>query len=104
METIIQRMDKQQNPTAEHKELYSVTCDKIKQKNMQEDVYIYLHMRIYISTYAYICLTEPLSCSAEIKHNTVDQLYLNNKQFKEAASNVLAQLWVLLLLSRFSRV
>ena len=56
------------------KELYSITCDKIKRKNMQKDVYIYLH----------ICLAESLCCTAEIKHNTGNQLYLNNQKFKEA--------------------
>ena len=29
MQTIIFRMDKQQGPTVEHGELYSVSCDKL---------------------------------------------------------------------------
>ena len=28
MQTGTQRMDKQQDPTVEHKELYSISCDK----------------------------------------------------------------------------
>ena len=28
MQTIIYRMDKQQRPTVEHRELYSISCDK----------------------------------------------------------------------------
>ena len=28
MQTSIYRMDKQQGPTAEHRELYSISCDK----------------------------------------------------------------------------
>ena len=39
---------------------------------------------IYIPIYTYICLTEPLCYRAEIKLNTVNQLYLNNKKCKEA--------------------
>ena len=30
------------------KEWYSITCDKIKRKNMQKDVYTYLHIHIYV--------------------------------------------------------
>ena len=28
MQTIMYRMDKQQGPTVEHRELYSISCDK----------------------------------------------------------------------------
>ena len=28
MQTVIQRMDKQQGPTVQHRELYSISCDK----------------------------------------------------------------------------
>ena len=41
MQTIIYRMDKQPDATAQHKELYSIPYDKPYGKNMKEDVYMY---------------------------------------------------------------
>ena len=34
MQTIIYSMDKQQGPTVEHRELYSISCDKPSWKRM----------------------------------------------------------------------
>ena len=34
MQTIIYRMDKQQGPTVQHRELYSVSCDKPQWKRI----------------------------------------------------------------------
>ena len=41
MQTIIYRMDKQPDATAQHKELYSIPYDKPYGKNMKKDVYMY---------------------------------------------------------------
>ena len=40
---------------------------------MKKNIYIYIYVYIYI----YICITESLCCTAEIKHNKVNQLYFN---------------------------
>ena len=40
------------------------------EKNMKENIYIYMHI--------YICITESLCCTAEIKDNTLNQLYFKN--------------------------
>ena len=45
--------------------------------------YEHIYMSIYIPT----CITELLSCTAEIKHSTVNQLYLN-KILKNEAQRV----------------
>ena len=37
---------------------------------MKENIYIYMHI--------YICITESLCCTAEIKDNTLNQLYFKN--------------------------
>ena len=34
MQTIVYRIDKQQGPTGEHRELYSILCDKSKWKGL----------------------------------------------------------------------
>ena len=44
-------MDKQQGPTLEHRELYSVSCDKPNGNEYEKE---------------YICITESLCCMAEI--------------------------------------
>ena len=44
------------SPTAEHKELYSISYDKLQWKNMKKKIYIYI----------YICITELLCCTEEI--------------------------------------
>ena len=49
-------MDGQQSPAVQHRKLQSMPCDM---------------KRIYI------CITESLFYRAEIKHNTVNQLYFN---------------------------
>ena len=41
MQTIIDRMDKQQEATVQHKELYSIAYDKPYEKNMKKDVSMY---------------------------------------------------------------
>ena len=50
MQTIIYRMDKQQGPTVQHRELYSISCDKPYGKEHKK----------------YVCITESLCCTAEI--------------------------------------
>ena len=60
MQTIIYRIDRQQGPIIQHRELYSISCDKPLEKNRKKNVYIYTH------TYAYICTTESLCCAIEI--------------------------------------
>ena len=42
MQTIMYRMDKQQDPRAHHREAYSTSCDK-SQKNMKKNTYAYVH-------------------------------------------------------------
>ena len=42
MQTIMYRMDKQQDPRAHHREVYSTSCDK-SQKNMKKNTYAYVH-------------------------------------------------------------
>ena len=56
------RMDKQQGPTVQHRELYSISCDKPYGKVYEKE---------------YICITESFCCTAKIKHNIVNQLYFN---------------------------
>ena len=45
MQTIIYRMDKQQGPTVQHRELYSISCDKpykkYEKKYEKECIYMY---------------------------------------------------------------
>ena len=66
----IHRLDKQQDPTVEHRELYSICWDKpysfpfIMEKNIKKNVYT--------------CITESLCCTAEI--NTT--LYINYASIK----------------------
>ena len=42
MQTITQRMAKQQGPTVQHRELHSKTCDKPIEKNVRKEC-IYMH-------------------------------------------------------------
>ena len=37
MQIIIQRMDKQQGPTVQHKELYSISCNKSNGKEYKKE-------------------------------------------------------------------
>ena len=53
MKVSIHRMDKQQGPTVQHRELYSIFCDKPDGKE-------------YVKEYIYICITESLCCTSEI--------------------------------------
>ena len=56
MQTIIQRMDKYQGTSVQHRELYSISCDK-PQWNGNE------HEKVQL----YICITESvIYCRAEI--------------------------------------
>ena len=42
MQTITYRLDKQQGPTVEHRELYSISCDKPSWKRiLKNNVYMY---------------------------------------------------------------
>ena len=42
MQTIIYRMDKQQGPTVQHRELYSISCDKTQLKEYKKEcIYMY---------------------------------------------------------------
>ena len=52
MQTIIYRMDKQQNPTVWHMELYSISCNKLYGKE-------------YENEYGYIYISELLCCVPE---------------------------------------
>ena len=49
-----QRNDKQQSPTVEHKELYSIFSDKPHEKEFK------IHM------YIFMCITESHCCAAEL--------------------------------------
>ena len=52
MQTGIQRMDKQQDPTVEHKELYSIACDRPLWKEYEKEyMCIYIHTHTHIYTY-----------------------------------------------------
>ena len=42
MQMIIYKMDKQQGPTLQHRELYSISCDNHTGKKYEE-IYIYIH-------------------------------------------------------------
>ena len=42
MQTIIPRMDKQQDPTVQHRELYSISCDKPSWKSILKRMYVHL--------------------------------------------------------------
>ena len=55
---ILYRMDKQQGPTVQHRELYSISCDKtIMEKTMKKNIYIYIY--IYLNHFAgYLTLTQ----------------------------------------------
>ena len=52
MQTIIYRMEKQQGPTVQHRELYSIPCDKPEWKRTWRRIYR--------------CITESLCCTAKI--------------------------------------
>ena len=48
MQIIIQRMDKQQGPTVEHRELYSISYDKPWQKkNIKKNVCVCVYVCIW---------------------------------------------------------
>ena len=57
MQTIIYRMDKQQCPTVQHRELYSISYNNHNRKEYEKE---------------YVYITESLCCTAEIKHNIVN--------------------------------
>ena len=53
------KVDKQQGPTEQHRELYSISYDKQgMEKNIKMEIYIYI--------YIYIYKTESLCCTAEV--------------------------------------
>ena len=73
-QTIIYRIDNQQSPwqsTVEHMQLCSYPVINHNKKEYEK---------------AYICITELLSCTAEIKHNIVNQLCFN-KNLKEDSTD-----------------
>ena len=47
MQTIVYRMDKQQGPTVEHRELYSTTCDKPQWKRILKRLCIYVCVKLH---------------------------------------------------------
>ena len=53
LQTIIYRIDKQQGPTVQHRELYSISLINHNGKEYEKE-------------YMYICITESLCCTAEI--------------------------------------
>ena len=57
----IYRMDKHQGPTLQHRELHSISCDKLWWKRISKKLCIHI--------------TESLYCTAEV--NIVNQLYIN---------------------------
>ena len=59
-------MDKQQGPTAEHRELYSRSCDKPYGKEYKKE-YVCICVNIYVCIYIciYMCKAESLCCIAE---------------------------------------
>ena len=54
-ESWTQRMGKQQGPTVEHRELYSISCDKPEWKRI-----------FHKENNVYICITESLCCTTVI--------------------------------------
>ena len=62
MQTIIYIMDKQRASTVYHRQLISIPVTNENEKEYKKE---------------YICITESLSCTEEIKHSIVNQLYLN---------------------------
>ena len=66
MQTIIYRMDKQQGPTVEHRELYLISCDKPEWKRIRKGIHV--------------CITESFCCAAEIRRSIVNQLYFKKKK------------------------
>ena len=74
---VIYKMDKQQGPTLQHRELYSISCDNHNGKEYEEVcvcVCVYTHIHIYIER--------------ELNHSViqqklthiVNQLYFNSKK------------------------
>jgi len=61
------KTDKQEGPTVQHRELYSLFLITYKRKASEKE---------YI--YTYICIYESLCCTPET-NNIVNQLYFNNK-------------------------
>ena len=41
-------MDKQQGPTVEHSELYSIFCDKPQWKRMWRQIYAYVKLNVFV--------------------------------------------------------
>ena len=66
IQTTIYKIDKQQGPTAQCKELYSISCNKtIMGKNMKKNIYIYIYIYIYIHIYTHTYKAESLCCTPE---------------------------------------
>ena len=63
MQIIIYRLDKQRGPTVQHRELYSLSCDKHKGKKYEKEC---------INT----CITETLIHSSN-EYNIENQQYFN---------------------------
>ena len=49
---VIQSMNKQQDPTVQHRELYSIFYDHNRKENGKEHICVYIHI--------YVCITESL--------------------------------------------
>ena len=47
-------MDKQQGPTVQHRELYSISCNKPQWKRIYIYIYKYKYIYVYIYIYIYI--------------------------------------------------
>ena len=56
MQTIIYRMDKQQDPTVQHREIYSISWDKVSWKRIFLKVYIVVNIYMYTHIYNGITL------------------------------------------------
>ena len=71
-------MDRQQGPTVEPRELYSLSYDKPQWKRIfKKNVCVCIYIYIYICMYVCMYITESLYCTAEINISIVYQLYMD---------------------------
>ena len=60
IQTNIFKIDRQQGPTVQHRELYSISCNKLNHDRKEHEkayiysLYIYIYIYIYIKLYIYI--------------------------------------------------
>ena len=52
IQTTIYKIDKQQGPTVQHRELYSIPCNKPYGKEDEDYIYIYIYIYIYENHFA----------------------------------------------------